>query len=181
MRCFSLRKNSYKDLVDIYRKHVILIKAGCFYEARENDAVVIHNIFEYKLYYEDFKFFSRLKAGFPDVALEQVTSILKSHSVSFVVVENYEIVEISHRECNHYDLYTSDKGLPPLVVSKDDELCSHEITEVEENIISILSSLMQGIEPITGKTFELNLLYKNQQISNHINKLYNLKRVKSKF
>lgn len=177
---FSLRKNSYRDLVDIYSKHIILIKEGVFYCAREKDAIVIHNLFEYELFYEEFKYFSRLKTGFPDVALKKVTEVLKSHSVNFIVVENYEIVQISNSECNRYDLYTSDKGLPPLFVSKDDESSNTEAIVLEENILSILSSLIQGIEPITGKSFEIDLLYENEHIANCIYRLYDFTKMSSK-
>lgn len=100
-----MKFNSYRDLKERFAECVILILAGYFYEAREDDAFVINNIFGYKLYMESYKNIKRLKTGFPVWVLDKVLSGLDDCTINYIVVEKYEIAKKRVELNNQYRNY----------------------------------------------------------------------------
>lgn len=106
------KRNSYKDLCISYPKHVKMIKAGCFFDVRETDAVILHNVLGYNICFENYTTISRFKTGFPIDMLERVLDQLSDLMISYVVIENYEITHESECNTNRYDEFTSEWDAP---------------------------------------------------------------------
>ncbi len=89
-----------------YPKEVVLIKSGTFYVAMNEDAFILHKIFDYKL--NEIK--QGMKVGFPLSCLGKIEKKLQMLHVSYVVVTNDQVKRKKARS-NRYDDYQRDMDL----------------------------------------------------------------------
>ena len=97
--------NIYEEVKKIHPKYVVLIKSGTFYEALENDAYIINNLFDYVI-----KDKSRyLQAGFPKVILPKIINTLEDKKINYLILDkadNYdELEKVNYENLNKYDRY----------------------------------------------------------------------------
>lgn len=93
----------YKYKID-YRDYVIFIKSGIFYECIANDALIINELFNYKI-----KMISNtIKVGFPIKNIESVLEKLKSNSINYIVVDDDKITLKYETDDNNYSEYKID-------------------------------------------------------------------------
>lgn len=83
-----------------YDKYVLLIKSGNFYITLEKDAIVMHNIFDYKLNNKS----NIIKVGFPITSLNKITSKLDNIEVNYLIIDN-NIVFKNKFNKNNYNKY----------------------------------------------------------------------------
>ena len=82
-----------------YKEYILMIKSGNFYEIIGKDALIMNDIFGYKI----SKISNTLKCGFPINSLDKVEKTLENHHINFVVIEN-----TNHQTCfknNNYKKY----------------------------------------------------------------------------
>ena len=84
------KKNSYRDLKSKYHDYIIIQKAGCFYDVRQESAVFLSKKFGYKLFSDKT---SEYKIGIPVSQIEKVLDYIKQNNYKYVLTEYYEIVE----------------------------------------------------------------------------------------
>lgn len=116
---------------------VCLRKIGGFYHVFDNDAIIIHYFFNYKI--------QNKKTGFPISALVKVKNLLEEKSISYNI-DNED--EVDFKGNNEYDLYLK-KG--ELLIKKEYRLrhideCLEEMNEkqlgkllriIEKYIVSV--------------------------------------------
>lgn len=90
MRLFDL----YEVNRNKYDKYVILIKAGNFYEAFNEDCFLLNNLFNFGL-----------RTGFPVIAYNKVLDKLNAFKINYIVVEKFEIVVKKKFNKNNYSDY----------------------------------------------------------------------------
>lgn len=89
------KRNSLQDLIQNYPDHIIAIRAGCFYNLYYESARIVSEIFGYKTYENRHKNFSRIATGFPEESLGMIVDELRLRNIKFVIVKDYEIIEIN--------------------------------------------------------------------------------------
>lgn len=83
-----------------YKKYIILFKCGNFYIALNDDAIVMNNVFKYKII-ESANF---IKSGFPISSLSKALSILDEKQINYVIVDK-EIMFKNKNANNKYSDY----------------------------------------------------------------------------
>ena len=78
-------------------KSVRLRKHGKFYATYDDDALVVHGIFKYKI--------CNGRVGFPESALGKVTNVLADNKINYIVIENDREVEKEKFTKNNYEKY----------------------------------------------------------------------------
>lgn len=73
----------YKENKSRYKKYVILIKVGNFYETYGEDGYLLNNLFDYKV--SDIGKVKRV--GFPLIAYNKVISKLTTFKINYIVIE----------------------------------------------------------------------------------------------
>ena len=91
--------NKYKT---DYKDYILLIKSGNFYICLNNDAIVMHNIFNYKIK----ECTNLIKVGFPINSLLKVEKYLDTIKVNYVIFDEYIINKRKFKD-NKYSKYSS--------------------------------------------------------------------------
>ena len=112
----------YIKLKESYPKSVIMIKSGNFYECLNEDAIVMNNLFGYKI--KKLRKYNRV--GFPLSTLVKVTGELTKKEVNYVIVSDGEITneKLNHNKYNDYVTIIGDKSNDE---SDYDALINHEL------------------------------------------------------
>ena len=92
---------TYKKIKESYPKSVILIKSGSFFECLNDDAIVMNNIFGYKIK----KLHKYSRVGFPISSLIKITTELTKKEINYITVIEGEI-KIEKFKHNNYNDYT---------------------------------------------------------------------------
>lgn len=93
-------KEKYTKYKYDFNDYVLLIKNGNFYICLNKDALVLSNIFGYKII--ETKNF--IKSGFPIGSLEKIINKLNKLNVNYLVIEE-EIIHKKRFENNEYNEY----------------------------------------------------------------------------
>lgn len=84
-----------------YKKYIIMIRVGSFYEVYGEEAFIISNIFGYKIK----KVGSSFRVGFPICAYNKVIDKLNSLKISYVIFDGDKIKKTFKN--NNYDTFFS--------------------------------------------------------------------------
>ena len=95
-------KELYNKYKFDYKDYILLIKSGNFYICLNNDAIVMNNIFNYKIK-ESTNF---IKVGFPINSELKVKNYLDTIKVNYVVIDK-EIIDKRKFQDNKYNEYNS--------------------------------------------------------------------------
>ncbi len=90
--------NNYTYYKLTYPKHIIMVKKGNFYISLDNDALIMSNIFNYKIKETN----NIIRIGFPVNALNKIIIKLESLNLNYLVVA-HEITSNKEFENNTYD------------------------------------------------------------------------------
>ena len=90
----------YKENKSRYKKYVILIKVGNFYETYGEDGYLLNNLFDYKV--SDIGKVKRV--GFPLIAYSKVTSKLNSFKINYIIIDKNEKIRKKFN-FNNYSKY----------------------------------------------------------------------------
>lgn len=74
---YKINKIKYKD-------YVVIIRVGNFYEIYGEQALILHNLLNYKIKYLK----DNIRVGFPLVAYNKVTELLNQHKINYVIIDN---------------------------------------------------------------------------------------------
>ena len=83
-----------------YSKYIVIIKKGNFFISFDNDALILSNIFNYKIIQSNNNF----KVGFPVNSLSKIIMKLESLKLNYIVVDK-DIIEKNKFKDNTYDEY----------------------------------------------------------------------------
>lgn len=92
----------FRQLKLEYKDYVILFKSGNFYISFDEDAVILNNVFGFKL--NELK--NNIKVGFPLSSVDKYTSTLNKLNINYLIIENKEIVIESKFESNKFNDYS---------------------------------------------------------------------------
>jgi len=119
------------------KKHIKIRKQGKFYTAYEDDAYVLHAVFNYKV--------SNGRAGFPINVLGKVTNTLDEYKIDYVVIENDKEVIKKQFPINSYNKYLK-KGKEHNARIKDEEELIEKIKNLsEEKTLKIIKYIEEVI------------------------------------
>ena len=90
----------YYNLKNEYKNSIILIKIGLFYNAYNEDAIIIHNLTKYKLYNNN----GIMCTSFTDKSIDLVLSKLISMNVSYIVKTSKELTKFIGRVVSYKEL-----------------------------------------------------------------------------
>ena len=93
-------KEKYTEYKKTYKKYILLIKSGNFYLALNDDAIVLSNIFKFKIL-ESSNF---IKCGFPLISLCKIEKRLEELEVNYLIIDN-DIINKEKYKNNNYDKY----------------------------------------------------------------------------
>jgi DNA mismatch repair ATPase MutS len=92
-------KEKYYKYKDIYDKYLVIIKIGNFYICLNEDAIILSNIFRFKII-ESKNF---VKYGFPLTSINKVINRLNNIQVNYLIIDN-DIIEKEKYTTNNYKL-----------------------------------------------------------------------------
>ena len=93
-------KNRYEYYKIKYKEYIILIKSGNFYVALQQDAIVLNDIFKYKLNISN----NIIKVGFPINTLNKILKTLDNININYIVLDK-NILHINKSKTNMYNKY----------------------------------------------------------------------------
>lgn len=93
----AVLKDKYYQYKLEYKEYVIIIKSGNFYTCLDSDAIVMNQIFNYKI----VETTNQKKIGFPLNSINKVKVILEEKQVNYIIVEE-EIIEKRKNKKNNY-------------------------------------------------------------------------------
>lgn len=133
-------------MIDIYNKYkynydnyILLIKSGNFYICLKSDAIVLNNIFNYKIT-ETKKY---IKTGFPLTSLLKVIDVLSKLNINYILLEK-EIIKKEKFKNNNYRKYLkiNDYSILNNRINKISEILKNNINK------SIIKEVIEEIENI---------------------------------
>lgn len=77
-------KEKYELYKLTYKEYLVLLKSGNFFIALNNDAIVMNNVFKYKI----IRSKNFIKSGFPLGSLDKVIDRLKIENINYVLIDN---------------------------------------------------------------------------------------------
>ena len=92
--------NRYEYYKIKYKEYIILIKSGNFYVALQQDAIVLNDIFKYKLNISN----NIIKVGFPINTLNKILKTLDNININYIVLDK-NILHINKNKTNTYNKY----------------------------------------------------------------------------
>ena len=136
-----------KDIYDKYKydfnDYILLIKSGNFYVCLKSDAIIINNIFNYKII-ESKNF---IKTGFPLESLLKVINKLNELNINYLIVES-DIIKKEKFKKNNYSKYITinDYSIINNRINKISEILKNNITnpnikEVIEKVESVICTI----------------------------------------
>ena len=93
-------KEKYTEYKKTYKKYILLIKSGNFYLALNDDAIVLSNIFKFKILESS----NIIKCGFPLISLCKIEKRLEELEVNYLIIDN-DIINKEKYKNNNYDKY----------------------------------------------------------------------------
>lgn len=115
--------NEYLNIKDNNKDIVIIIKYGLFYNAFNEDAIIISYLSNYKLFYNN----DYLCVSFTDKSLYIVLTRLRVRNINYIVI-NKEKIEKYIGNINEYD-----KNLKEASLVKERELLINKLIEKIKN------------------------------------------------
>ena len=130
-------------------KSIVLRKSGGFYQAFDDDALIINYLFDYKI--------NNHKCGFPLKTLDKVINILEEKSISYIIKNKEEIIK-DFKKKNNYNKYL------------DKSKTKYNIKNIHKLILIalLLFSILVLINPPTYKNKQLPPSKNNLPISDNI-------------
>ena len=90
----------YNKLKSKYKEYVVFIKRGCFYEVYDIDAIIIRNIFGYKVRVVD----NSMCCGIYEKYINRVLSKLTRFYINYIIYID-DVTDVSKFKKNCYSTY----------------------------------------------------------------------------
>lgn len=130
-------QENYDALKKQYPKSIVMIKSGSFFECLDDDAIIINDIFGYKIK----KFNNYIRVGFPASNLNKVKGILTNKEVNYVTLIDGDINAINLKH-NNYKKY-NEKVINYRFAKEKIEYITNKLNNnlFNENIVYILNEM----------------------------------------
>lgn len=96
--------NIVKNVKDVHKDYIVLVKVGNFYNCYGRDAYIISYLLDYKITLVDNNIYN---CSFPKSAYNKVISLLENNKVNYIVLDkrnNYDVEERdNYKNLNKYD------------------------------------------------------------------------------
>ena len=110
--------------------NIKLRKIGKFYSAFDNDALIIHYLFNYKI--------NNGRVGFPLDSYNKVINTLEDKSINYEIIDNANKITKNFKDKNKYNIY--------LTKSLKKEIIEDRINNInDDKVIAILDSISELI------------------------------------
>ena len=130
-------KNRYEYYKIKYKEYIILMKSGNFYVALQQDAIVLNDIFKYKLNISN----NIIKVGFPVNSLNKILKTLDNININYIVLDK-NILHINKNKTNMYNKYINNNISNYILRIKN-------INNIlKQNIYNNIDSVLDNIENI---------------------------------
>lgn len=136
---------SMKEKYDLYKlnykKYIVLFKCGNFYLALNDDAIVMNNVFKYKIN-ESANF---IKVGFPITSLNKIISELDKKQINYILVDK-DITLKNKNINNKYNNYLSKTNNYEILfsrINKINKILKNNLTN--PNIDSVLNNIERDL------------------------------------
>ena len=127
-------KNRYEYYKIKYKEYIILIKSGNFYVALQQDAIVLNDIFKYKLNISN----NIIKVGFPVNSLNKILKTLDNININYIVLDK-NILHINKNKTNMYNKYINNNTSNYILRIKNINNILNQI--IYNNIDNVLESI----------------------------------------
>lgn len=95
-------KEKYEIYKLTYKEYLVLLKSGNFFIALNNDAIVMNNVFKYKI----IRSKNFIKSGFPLGTLDKVIDRLKNEEINYVLIDDDVILKEKFKNNNYSKFVT---------------------------------------------------------------------------
>lgn len=129
----------FRQLKLDYKECVILFKSGNFYICFDEDAVVLNNIFNYKI----IELKNNIKVGFPINLFDKNIDILNSKKINYIIIDNKQIVNSKEFKLNNYTKYSSS---PFNIISKYSRIknISEKLKLISNEKLDMIEGIING-------------------------------------
>ena len=130
-------KEKYEMYKRQYNNYVILFKQGNFYLSINDDALVLNNLFNYKVnVISDF-----IKVGFPLKTIDKVILLLEEKNVNFIIVDKEIVEKKKYSNNNYFNFLNKDSNYEFIInrINKIDQTLKDNL--LNRNIENVLNDI----------------------------------------
>lgn len=136
-------KEKYEFYKRTYIKYLIIIKSGNFYICINEDALILHKLFNYKI----IELNNFIKVGFPLSNIDKIVNDIELKQINYIIVDE-EIIQKQKYKNNQYN--------KNLLAYDNYQICINRINKISEilknNIInSNIKNTLNQIEELVCK------------------------------
>ena len=134
-------KNRYEYYKIKYKEYIILIKSGNFYFALQQDAIVLNDIFKYKLNISN----NIIKVGFPINTLNKILKTLDNININYIVLDK-NILHINKNKTNMYNRYINNNISNYILRIKNiNNILNQNIYNNIDNVLDSIENIIYNI------------------------------------
>ena len=134
-------KHRYEYYKIKYKEYIILIKSGNFYVALQQDAIVLNDIFKYKLNISN----NIIKVGFPINTLNKILKTLDNININYIVLDK-NILHINKNKTNTYNKYiNNNKSNYILRIKNINNILNQNIYNNIDNVLDNIENIIYNI------------------------------------
>ena len=93
----------FKELKVKYQDYLLLFKSGSFYISFDSDALVLNQLFGYKILILK----NNIKVGFPVRLIDKNTTIISQRKINYMIIDQKKIIDKNKYKFNNYTKYGS--------------------------------------------------------------------------
>ena len=131
----------YKYRVE-YNDYIILYKVGTFFHTYDNDALIINDLFDYKINNKN----GLLMVGFPIGIIKNITNVLDLKHINYITIVDDNIINNHLYKDNTYDKYEFNIDEIKYNFKRVDIITKY----LNNNILNI-SNIIPKIEELIGR------------------------------
>ena len=126
-----------------YSEYILLIESGMFIETYGKDAIILNNIFHYKIVTNN----NYIKVGFPRANIDKVVLILENHNINHLILDKDNSISSRKKfKNNKYSNYRSNincildrnNRINKIVTRLKEKITDNTIDDILSNIESTL-------------------------------------------
>lgn len=130
-------KEKYEMYKRQYNNYIILFKQGNFYLSMNDDALILNNLFNYKVnVISDF-----IKVGFPLKTIDKVIPLLEEKNVNFIIVDKEIVEKKKYSNNNYFNFLNKDSNYEFIInrINKIDQTLKDNL--LNKNIENVLNDI----------------------------------------
>ena len=130
-------KEKYEMYKRQYNNYIILFKQGNFYLSMNDDALVLNNLFNYKIKVVT----NYIKTGFPLKSIDKVINILENNTINFLIIDKNIINKKKYPNNNYFNYLNKDSNFEFILsrINKIDQTLKDNL--LNSNIENLLSHI----------------------------------------